>query len=272
MIEPRELRRRVDDVLELHESGDVDLALQRCEELIDLTADPAAVDDPIVRESAFTARFERALLLTELGELDAAADAYADAAVTPTDEHDPDQRHEVAMALLNRGICLDAIGDHEQALGAYDELVVRYGDAEDPVTRDQVVRGRVNRAAALLMLDRPHEAATVAAALLTELSLTDALDAEQAVMALRLRAAAAEALEGPTAALAVLDDLDRIADDDPAVRVQLLTARLEQAEQLTVADAAQEAQRVLRDAVDRYDDDRDPSVAEAVAQVRARLA
>ena len=265
MTEPLALRQAMDDVLELHETGELDAALQRCDALIAATTE--VDDDPVVRETAFAARFERALLLTEQGELTAAAEAYGAASLVPFDATDPDQRHEAAMALLNRGICLDAIDAHQAAVDTYDELVVRFGSAADPVTRDQVIRARVNRAAALLALGRSHEASLDAAALVAELSVVDALDAEQAVMARRIRAVALAELEGPAAALTALDDLDAIVDEDPAVRVQLIQARREQAAHL-LADGQAERARTLRDMLQqRYADDPDPAVAALLAEL-----
>jgi hypothetical protein len=88
VADPQQLRARADAVLELHEDGDLGAALTACERLLeDVT--PEDAHDPVLRETLFTARFERALLLTELGELTAAADAYADAAATPADPTTP---------------------------------------------------------------------------------------------------------------------------------------------------------------------------------------
>lgn len=264
-MDAAELRHEMDAVLACHEAGELDAALTRCEALVTATTDPG--DDPVVRETAFAARFERALLLTELGDLEGAAEAYGVAALTPFDPTEPDQRHESAMALLNRGICLDAVGEPEAAIAAYDDLVVRFGQADDVVTRDQVVRARVNRAAALLGLERWHEAALDAGALATELSAHDALDAEQLVMALRIRALALGELEGPTAALTVLARLDDVVDEDPAVRVQMVQARQEQAGHLTAVGVSQRALEVLETLRTRYRDDPDPVVTEALAQL-----
>jgi tetratricopeptide (TPR) repeat protein len=161
VTDPQVLRSQADEILELHERGELEAALRACDAL--LAADAATgVHDEVVRESVFAARFERGVLLTELGELDAAAEAYAEAAATPSDLDDPDQRHELAMALLNRGICLDALDRSEEALRVYDQLIAELGDADDPVTVDQVVRARVNRGAVLLTLERTQEALSVA--------------------------------------------------------------------------------------------------------------
>ena len=262
----RRLRAEADQVLEWHETGDLDAALVACDALLTAVAaaDPA---DPVVRETHFFAVFERALLLTEQGELDAAAEAYAAAAAAPADLDDPDQRHEVAMALLNQGICLDAMGDHQGALQAYDRLVVRFGTAADPVTRDQVVRGRVNRAAALLALDELHEALTVADVLVGDLDPSEALDAEQLAMTMRIRAAALRALDRAGEAADALAELERYATEDPAARTQFASSQRERAEVLTELDRRTEAVAVLDATVRKLEDDPDPEVVEAREQL-----
>ncbi len=273
MADVQRLRHELDVILELHESGELEQALARCETLADRTADVAEDADPVRRETAFAARFERALLLTELGELEVAAQAYLQAAGVPVDDDDPDQRHETAMAMLNRGICLDAIEEHEAALDAYEQLISRFAHAEDPVTRDQVLRARVNRAAALLALDQPAAAIDAVEQLEVGLSRHDALDTEQLVLARRIAAAATDVLEAPQAAAALLDGLDALTDDDPAVRVQVIAARLEQAELLagdTAGDTAAAGDR-LAAVLARYGEDPDPAVQEALAAVRSRL-
>ena len=258
----RSLRQRADRILEQHEVGDLDAALAECEAL-GQAADAADPDDPVVRETRFFARFERALLLTELGDLDRAAAAYGDAAATPADLDDPDQRHEVAMALLNQGVCLDTLGDHRGALTAYDQLVVRFGAAVDPVTHDQVVRGRVNRAAALLALDQLHEALTVVESLRAELDPTGALEAEQLAMAMRIRAAALRGLDRAAEAADALAEVERYVTDDPAARTQLASSQRERAEVLAELDRADEAVEVLDATVHQLDGDPDPEVVEA---------
>jgi tetratricopeptide (TPR) repeat protein len=263
VAEPQQLRARADAVLELHEIGDVEGALVACEALLE-DALAADVGDAVVRETVFAARFERALLLTELGELPAAAQAYADAAATPADLDDPDQRHEVAMALLNRGICLDAVGDHREALGAYDELIGSFGHADDPVTRDQVIRARVNRASALLAVDALHEALTVADGLIAELDPSEALEAEQLAMTVRLRAAALRALDRRDEAAESLAEVDRCTDEDPAARSQVAAAQRERAEVLAELGRPDEAIAILEAAVARFTDDPDPVVVEVL--------
>jgi tetratricopeptide (TPR) repeat protein len=264
--EPQQLRARADAVLELHDRGDLDAALAACDGLLVdvLAADP---HDPVVRETLFAARFERALLLSELGDLEVAADAYADAAATPADLDDPDQRHEVAMAQLNRGICLDAVGDHDGALGAYDELVDRFGHADDPVTRDQVVRARVNRISSLLAVDEVHDALTGADRLTAELDPTEALEAEQLAMAVRLRAAALRALDRRDEAADALVEVDRCTDEDPAARAQVAAAHRERAEVLAELGRPDEAVAVLGAAVARFADDPHPVVVEVLVDL-----
>lgn len=268
MIDPQALRAQADRILELHETGRLEEALDACGALLaDVAADDLGHD--VVRESVFTARFERGVLLTELGELAAAAEAYADAAATPTDLADPDQRHELAMALLNQGICLDGLDDHEGALRVYDQLVVRLGDADDPVTADQVVRGRVNRAAALLALGRAPEALTVAEALSDELDPSDLLEAEQRGMAARLRAAALRELGRADDAVTALEDVERCSDEETGARCQVAAAAVERARALCDLDRHGEAIDVLDRVVGRYEGDADPGVAEVVEDLLA---
>jgi tetratricopeptide (TPR) repeat protein len=263
VAEPQRLRARADAVLELHEADELDEALVVCEALL-LDLRSADTSDPVVRETLFTARFERGLLLTELGDLPAAAAASAEAAATPADPSDPDQRHEVAMALLNRGICLDAVGDHRGALGAYDELIAGHGHADDPVTRDQVIRARVNRASALLAVDDLHEALTVADGLLAELDPSEALEAEQLAMTVRLRAAALRALDRRDEAAASLAEVERCTDEDPAARSQVAAAQRERAEVLAELGRSDEAIAILEAAVERFTDDPDPIVVDVL--------
>jgi tetratricopeptide (TPR) repeat protein len=265
---PQELRARADVILELHEDDRLEAALEACDELVRLAreADPT---DPVVRESLFTAWFERGLLLSELGDLRAAAEAYGEAAATPADVDDPDQRHEVAMALLNRAICLDASGEGEGelALATYDQLIERFGDADDPVTRDQVIRGRVNRAAALLAADRSEQALAGADALIGELDALDVLEAEQLAMAVRLRAAALRAMDRVDEAEASLTDVERCTDEDPAIRSQIAAAHRERAELLAELGRVEEAVDLLGATVGRFRGDPDPVVGEVVADL-----
>jgi tetratricopeptide (TPR) repeat protein len=268
VTDPQALRAQADRILELHETGALDEALAACDQLLD-RVDPAELDtDEVVRESAFTARFQRAVLQTELGDLQAAASAYAEAAATPTNLEDPDQRHELAMALLNHGICLESLGEVEQALRAYDRLVIQLGDADDPVTADQVVRGRVNRAAAMLSLERYPEALTVAEGLAGDLDAGDAFHAEQFAMAVRLRAVALAELGRPDEAAAVLTELEDVNDQEAATRLQLVAAAGERAELLVELDRAGQALAVLEAAQRRFAGDGDDEVAEQGASLR----
>jgi tetratricopeptide (TPR) repeat protein len=267
VIAPQELRGRTDAVLELHEDGLLVEALEACDAVVELGAG-ADPNDPVVRESLLTLRFERALLLTELGDLPAAADAYGEAAATPSDLDDPDQRHEVAMALLNRGICFEAIGEGEHALASYDQLVERFGGAADPVTRDQVLRGRVNRAAALLAADRWEEALHHAEELAAELDPVDVLEAEQLAMVVRVRGAALRALGRLEEAVRSLAAAERCTDEDAATRAQVAATHRERAELLAELGRADEAMELLAGAVERFADDPDPAVLEVVADLR----
>ncbi|MBW3658039.1 MAG: hypothetical protein KY457_05335 [Actinobacteria bacterium] len=153
---PQALRATVDRGFELHETGDLDATLAHYDGV--LAAAPTA-GDPVTVESLFAARFDRAVVLTELGELEAAADAFATAA-RGLPAGDPDVAHEIAMAELNRGICLQLLDRHDEALTVYAAIVGRFPDAEDdPVLHEQVVKAMVNRAATLEVLGRRREAA-----------------------------------------------------------------------------------------------------------------
>ena len=271
VTDPRQLRDYADQVLELHEAGELDAALEAAESL---EAHAAAGDltDEVVRESLFTARFERALLLNELGEVEQAADAYARAAATPTDPDDPDQRHEVAMALLNRGICLDEAGDAQVALAAYDEVIRRFGDADDPVTADLATRARTNRAASLLGLGYASQVIDEVATIADELADDEPLAVEQLLIGRRLRAAAEQQLGRFDEALAAVTDLPGEHLDEPAVVVQRAAAQHDRAELLVELDRADEAGALL----DHLDGvvAAEPDLAELgdeVARTRARL-
>jgi tetratricopeptide (TPR) repeat protein len=264
--DPAELRAYADAVLEQHDAGDLEGALESCERLLEATV-RGDLEDPVVRETLFTARFERALLLTELGELEVAAEAYAQAAATPADMADPDQRHERAMAQLSHGICLVETGDHAAALQVYDQLIATFRDAGDPVTRDQVVRARVNRSAVLLALGDAAAARLAAEELIAELDERDALDAEQLAMAVRLRAAAFQAEdrdEEAAEALAVAEALDA---EDAAARVQVVAASRERAELLAALGRFEQAAEVANAIVARFSGDPDPAVIEAVEEL-----
>jgi tetratricopeptide (TPR) repeat protein len=261
--DPAALRAYADAVLEQHEAGDLEGALESCERLLAATGE-GDLDDPVVRETLFTARFERALLLTELGELEIAAEAYAQAATTPADMDDPDQRHERAMAQLNHGICLVAAGEHQAALRVYDRLIATFRDAADPVTRDQVVRARVNRSAALLAIGELAAARAAAEELIDELDGRDALDAEQLAMAVRLRAAAFQGADRDEEAAEALAVAEALEAEDAAARVQVVAASRERAELLAALGRFEEAAAVANAVVARFSGDRDPAVIEAV--------
>jgi tetratricopeptide (TPR) repeat protein len=269
MVSPHEARQRADAVMELHEAGELEEAVEEVESLLAALQDGQDLDDPVLRESLFTARFERAVLLTELGDLDAAAEAYAVAATTPADLDDPDQRHEIALALLNRGICLDTVGDHETAVAVYADLVARFQDAEDPVTADQVVRARVNHAAALLALERTAEASASAAAISTELDPTDVVTAEQHVMALRLQAAALQAAGDVDGAIEVLLRRGEATLEDPSARAQVAAAAQEHAQLLAELGQVEDAIEVLDDALEDADLEIDPEVGDVLDGLRA---
>lgn len=266
VTDPQELRARADEILELHDDGELDAALRACDDLLD-AARSLDVIDPVIRESVFTARFERGLLLTELGDLAAAAEAYGTAAATPADLADPDQRHEVAMALLNRAICQDADGDVDAALETYDRLILRFADADDAVTRDQVVRGRVNRAAVLLTLDRLPEALTATEQLIVRLDARDAIDAEQLAMSLRLRAAALRAMGRRAEAESSLHAVDGCSVEEPGARVQVVAAQRERAQLLAELGRHDAAIALLGQVVERFRADPDPVIIDVVAEV-----
>lgn len=262
---PQALRAAADAILELHESGHLDEALVACDRLLQRTTD---LDDVVVRQSAFTAWFERGALLAELGEFDQAARTHLEAAdVLPFDRDDPDQAHELALLLLNAGTCLDALGGSEAAVGIYDRLVRELGDATDPVTSELVVRGRVNRLVALLDLGRLEETLAGAAGLATELDPEDPVAAEQLGMALRIRAAALRALDRPEEAAVALADAEvLVAAGGGGARSQGAAAQGERAELLAQLGRVDEAIALLDATVDRLADD--PEAATVVHDLR----
>lgn len=271
---PQQARARADAVMELHEGGELEEAVGEVRALL-AALEGVDLEDPVLRESLFAARFEHAVLLTELGDLDAAAEAYALAACTPADLDDPDQRHEVALAALNQGICLDALGDHEDAVRVYADLIARFRDADDPVTADQVARAQVNHAAALLASGRPAEAATFAAEVRATLDGADVLSSEQHVMAARVEATARRALGDEEDALAVLEGLRNVTREDDATRLQLAAAAQEAATLLQEHASVGAAIEVLDAALVGRDEETDPEVAELLAELallRRRLA
>jgi tetratricopeptide (TPR) repeat protein len=220
MTSTQDLRRTADRLIELHEDGELDAVLTLADELAAAAAS-FGEDDEVARESLFVARFERALALMERGDVEAAAEAYRLAADTPADPDDPDQRHEVAMALLHLGMCQDAMEDAAGAVATYDEVTRRFGDADDPVTRDQVLRARVNRAASLLDEGDASVAAEAAAEVRNTLDPTVPLDAEQWLLATRVRAAALVELGQVDEARTLLAGATELETDDPAVAEQL---------------------------------------------------
>lgn len=262
----QQARARADAVMELHESGELEEALAEVRDLL-AALDGADLDDPVFRETLFTARFEHAVLLTELGELDEAASAYALAARTPADLDDPDQRHEVALAALNQGICLDALGEHDAAVRVYAALAERFRGADDPVTAEQVARARVNHAAALLASERPTEAAELAQQVRVGLSPDDVLSSEQHVMAARVEATALRQLGRDDDALAVLGALDGVTREDTATRLQLAAAAQEAASLLVEHDRHEAAIDVLDAALLQRDEEGDPEVAELLGEL-----
>ena len=255
--------------MELHEAGELEEAIEEVGSLLAALAEEDDLSDPVLRESLFTARFERAVLLTELGDIDAAAEAYAVAATTPADPDDPDQRHEIALALLNQGICLDTVEDHASAVAVYADLTERFQDADDPVTADQVARARVNHAAALLALERADEASALAAAIASELDPTDVLAAEQHVMALRLQAAALRAAGDVDGAIEVLLRRSEATQEDPPARAQTAAAALEHAELLAALGQVDDALAVLDEALEDEDLEIDPEVTDVLDDLRA---
>jgi tetratricopeptide (TPR) repeat protein len=265
--DPRDLRAAADRIHELHEAGDVDAAVAACDALERAAGDD--LSDRVVRESVFTARFQRGVLATEAGDLDAAAAAYRAAAALPFDLADPDQSHELAMALLNVGICEGSVGDDEAALATYDDLVARLDGASDhPVTAEQVVRARVNRTVTLLQLDRAADAVAAAEALAAELPDDDPAAAEQRGMALRVLAAALRELgrlEDATVALAETEPLAAV--DAGGARAQAAAAQAERAELLVALGRPDEAITVLETTRGRIAGD--PEVATELRLVEA---
>ncbi len=264
---PQDLRAAADEILELHESGDIEAAIAACGALL-ARIDGADLDDPVVRESAFTARFEAAALHAEVGDFEAAAaDNLAAADELPFDRDDPDQVHELALLLLNAGASFDAAGDPDRALATYDRLVDELGGASDPVTAEYVVRGRVNRAVCLLTLGRHDDAVAAAGGLAAELDSVDPFQAEQLGMARRIRAAALRALDRTEEAVVALAEAEILAAVAAAgARTQAAAAQGERAELLAELGRPEEAIAVLDATVSRFADD--PEVAPVVADLR----
>jgi tetratricopeptide (TPR) repeat protein len=238
--DPQHLRADADRILELHEDGRYGDALEACDAVVARAVD---LDHPVVRQSAFVARFERALVLAEIGELEEAADAALVAArVLPFDRDDPDQTHELAMLLVHAGTCHAAADDPAAAVGVYDALVADLGGAGDPVTREQLVRGRVNRAVALLALGRAADALAAGDELALELDPADPSQAEQLGMVHRLRASALRELDRrPEAVTALEATVALAAVPIGGARVQAAAAEGERAELLAELGHADEA-------------------------------
>lgn len=203
--DPQALRALVDQGFELHETADLEATLAYYDALL---ADPPLGTDPVTVESLFAARFDRAVVLTELGELEEAAEGYrAAAAGLPAD--DPEVAHEIAMASVNRGICLAMLDQHEAALAVYGEVAARFPDPSDPVTREQATKALVNRAATLEVLQRWDEALTAADDVLDRLASDhDVWVEEQRLLARRIRAVALRALGREEEATILLDELE----------------------------------------------------------------
>ena len=187
MTAPQDLRAEVDRGFELHHAGDLDAALSLYARLL---SEPPAARDPVTVESLFAAAFDRAVILAEQGDLEPAAEGFAEAARHP-DPGDPDQRHEVAMARLNQGIALAMAGRTAQAAEIYGQVIDAFADADDAPTREQVARAWVNLGAAHLELEDPLAAAVTAEELLEHLAdADDAWAEEQRAHAREIRAAA----------------------------------------------------------------------------------
>lgn len=223
------LREAADRIIALHEEGEVEAALELADEVVMAAsvAQERRSDDPIVRESLFVARFERALLLAQSERYVEAAGAFAQAADTPIDPEDPDQRHEVAMALLHQGMCHDQAGQVNEAIEAYEAVIDRFALAGDAVTRDQVARARANRAAALLTRGDLEAAAQAAHELRQHLDPSARLDAEQWVLAARIEAAALSRAGAVEQARDCLQDTRQVTSDAPEVLEQRELAEAE---------------------------------------------
>lgn len=271
--EPQQVRALVDRGFELHEGGDLDACLALYEELL---AAPPTGEDPVTVESLFAARFDRAVVLTELGELERAAEAYREAAERlPAD--DPEVSHEIAMALVNRGICLGLLGDAETALATYDDVVSRFSGPTDPVTREQVTKAMVNRAATFEELGRWEDAMTAATDVLGHLQDgEDPWADEQRAMALRSRAVALRALGRAEEAAAIYQEVVRCCDGPDAtapVRAQVASALTEHAELLVEQGRLSDAVALLADVDERFGRDPDPIVVDVLTHaLRERAA
>ncbi|MFP5308872.1 MAG: hypothetical protein ACLGIR_04765 [Actinomycetes bacterium] len=189
--DPQAVRAAVDAAARLVDEGELDAALAAYDRVLDALADlPPVPDDPVLRESRFAARFERAGLLVATGELAAAADGFA-AAGAGLDPADPDQHHERAMAGLNEGVARGMAGDAAGAVAAYrralDDLPDDPGRLDVP-TLEQSVMLRVNLADAHLDAGDVEAAGAAAGAVLRLLdtvgaSLGEDVAAEQRALA-----------------------------------------------------------------------------------------
>lgn len=191
---PQLLRAAVDRGFELHETGDLGATLAHYDHVL---ASAPGGSDPVTVESLFAARFDRAVVLTELGALDDAAEAFAVAA-HGLPAGDPDVAHEIAMAELNRGVCLQLLDRHDEALTVYSAILGRFPDpAADPVLREQVTKAMVNRCATLEVLGRRREAVAAVDAALGELADADEPWAdEQRAILTEVRASALAPADG----------------------------------------------------------------------------
>lgn len=264
--DPQALRATVDRGFEIHESGDLPAALDHYDAVL---AFPPSGSDPVTVESLFAARFDRAVVLTELGELERAAEAYRDAAAgLPAD--DPEVQHEIAMASVNRGICLTMLERHDEALAVYDEVVERFAAPSDPVTREQVTKAMVNRSAVLEAEQRWKDALVAADAVLEHLASDGDLWAhEQRAMALRSRAVALRALDRPDDAVEAYRRVHALGDGDDViapVRAQVAAAMAEHAELLHELGRDDEALALLSELETRYGADDEPQVVDVLAQ------
>jgi tetratricopeptide (TPR) repeat protein len=192
--DPQQVRAAVDAAARLVDAGDLDGALAAYDAVLDdLGALPRVPADPVLRESRFAARFERASLLAAAGDLAGAAAGFR-AAGAGLDPADPDQHHERAMAGLNEGIAHGLAGDPRAAVDAYRGAIADLPDDVDVLdvaAREQAVMLHVNLADAALEAGDPAGAERTAGAVLDLLSDDEgAFAAEQRGLAEEVRDAA----------------------------------------------------------------------------------
>jgi tetratricopeptide (TPR) repeat protein len=94
-------------------------------------------------------RVEEGLSLSELGRLDEAIAAFAQAVARFHEDSDPEIRVMLARALGWQGWLLHRAGRYREAIASYDELTARYAQSPEPGVREAVMSAARNRGQAL---------------------------------------------------------------------------------------------------------------------------